>query len=130
MRAPPGRAGTTSSALVTSIPTYTSSAIARLLPGRPTLPCPMRARACGTARSTVRVTDALASGRGDPCSPAACSDPGSFGLPRPLLSWYAGSQIQGSLLAARDGRTLRAHPARGVFWRELSESRECDDHGK
>src|SRR5208282_2571172 len=97
IRSPPGRTATTSSALLTSIPTYHCSAIAPLLLGRPTLPCPMRARALSAARSTVRAVDALASERGDPCSPAAFSDPGSCGLPRPPLSWYADSQIQGSL---------------------------------
>jgi hypothetical protein len=89
-----GRTATTSSALLTSIPTYTSSV---LPPRRPAPPCAMRARALGAALSTVRATDPVSGGRGDPCSRPVSCDLGPVGLPRPLLSLYAGSQIQGHL---------------------------------
>ena len=84
-RSPLGRTAITNSALLTSIPTYTSSAIAPLLlPScpRPAPPCnPMLARVWDTALSTVRVADAWLSRRGDPCSPPALSDRGRCAVP-------------------------------------------------
>src|SRR5262249_47036566 len=96
-----GRTATTSLALLTSIPTYTSSAIAVLPLRRPAPTCAMRARALGAALSTVRATDPVSDGRGDPCSLPASGDLGPFGLPRPRLSLYVGSQIQGPGRPAR-----------------------------
>jgi len=76
----PGNTATSSLALLTSIPTITSPSIPTPAFSGRTRPCMMRARSAAPA--TVRALTWL-SGRGDPRSPPASCDQGSFGLPRP-----------------------------------------------
>src|ERR1700726_2489964 len=125
-RSPLGRIATSSCALETSIPTYTSTALPAMFASNAAdrvPPCAIRAR--DAAPATVRTPDRHGWGRGDSRSPTASRGPGRCDLPRPgfNLCDELVSQIQGrmSIAKAGEGREIpRPLPGTGGYAEALA----------